>query len=264
MELGRALRSRVNLAGKVRIFELAKEVGLTSKELMALFNGRLGGVFEAKNQLSVVPGPDRRSGAQRAAQASAAKPPAAGRRRAPAAPLPRRPSLLPQSRAAAKSRRRRPRRRRPVARRRSARLRPRAPRAPSLDPPTRLRRHPRLRRRLAEARRRRISRPSKLPRLAGRRRRATAGLAEPIFQLRPVPAGQSSIRRQAPPADATAASASPGPRTGIPGRPGVAPRPGQGMPGQGGKAPAPRRAAPPRPGRSRRRAVPPATARSGR
>ena len=49
------MRSRVNLAGKVRIFELAKEVGLTSKELTALFNDRLGGVFEAKNQLSVVP-----------------------------------------------------------------------------------------------------------------------------------------------------------------------------------------------------------------
>ncbi|MGA8797472.1 MAG: hypothetical protein WB526_10480, partial [Candidatus Cybelea sp.] len=45
----------MNLAGKVRIFELAKEVGLTSKELTALFNDRLGGVFEAKNQLSVVP-----------------------------------------------------------------------------------------------------------------------------------------------------------------------------------------------------------------
>jgi translation initiation factor IF-2 len=45
-----------NLAtGKVRIFELAKEVGLTSKELIALFNERLGGVFEAKNQLSAVP-----------------------------------------------------------------------------------------------------------------------------------------------------------------------------------------------------------------
>src|SRR5579871_3527365 len=48
-------RSRENLAGKVRIFELAKELGLTSKELTTLFNERLGGVFEAKNQLSVVP-----------------------------------------------------------------------------------------------------------------------------------------------------------------------------------------------------------------
>ncbi|MGH7683684.1 MAG: translation initiation factor IF-2 N-terminal domain-containing protein, partial [Vulcanimicrobiaceae bacterium] len=37
--------------GKVRIFELAKELGMTSKELIALF-GRLG--LEAKNQLSVV------------------------------------------------------------------------------------------------------------------------------------------------------------------------------------------------------------------
>ncbi|MGB7048919.1 MAG: hypothetical protein WBD57_11400, partial [Candidatus Cybelea sp.] len=43
------------MAGKVRIFELAKEVGLTSKELTTLFNERLGGIFEAKNQLSVVP-----------------------------------------------------------------------------------------------------------------------------------------------------------------------------------------------------------------
>lgn len=41
--------------GKVRIFELAKELGLTSKELVALFNERLNGIFEAKNQLSVVP-----------------------------------------------------------------------------------------------------------------------------------------------------------------------------------------------------------------
>src|SRR5579872_6196122 len=41
--------------GKVRIFELAKEAGLSSKELIVLFNERLGGVFEAKNQLSVVP-----------------------------------------------------------------------------------------------------------------------------------------------------------------------------------------------------------------
>ena len=41
--------------GKVRIFELAKELGLTSKELIALFNDRLGGVFEAKNHLTVVP-----------------------------------------------------------------------------------------------------------------------------------------------------------------------------------------------------------------
>src|SRR5579872_5098293 len=39
------------VTGKVRIFELAKELGMTSKELIALF-GRLG--LEAKKQLSVV------------------------------------------------------------------------------------------------------------------------------------------------------------------------------------------------------------------
>ncbi|MBD5606934.1 MAG: translation initiation factor IF-2 N-terminal domain-containing protein, partial [Candidatus Eremiobacteraeota bacterium] len=37
--------------GKVRIFELAKELGLSSKDLIGLFE-RLG--LEAKNQLSVV------------------------------------------------------------------------------------------------------------------------------------------------------------------------------------------------------------------
>ncbi|MGP6158879.1 MAG: translation initiation factor IF-2 [Vulcanimicrobiaceae bacterium] len=41
-------------SGKVRIFELAKELGLSSKELIGLFE-RLG--LEAKNQLSVVDGP---------------------------------------------------------------------------------------------------------------------------------------------------------------------------------------------------------------
>jgi translation initiation factor IF-2 len=52
----------------------------------------------------------------------------------------------------------------------------------------------------------------------------------PIPRLRPVPQGQDSVlppRRPAPPPPTTSASASPGPQTGIPGRPGVAPRPGQ-------------------------------------
>ena len=40
--------------GKVRIFELAKELGLSSKDLIGLF-GRLG--LEAKNQLAVVEDP---------------------------------------------------------------------------------------------------------------------------------------------------------------------------------------------------------------
>ncbi len=64
----------------------------------------------------------------------------------------------------------------------------------------------------------------------------------PIPTLRPVPRGQSSIAQprpaappppQAPPGG-IAASATPGPSSGIPGRPGLAPRPGQpGVPGQG-------------------------------
>ena len=41
-------------SGKVRIFELAKELGLSSKDLIGLFE-RLG--LEAKNQLSVVEPP---------------------------------------------------------------------------------------------------------------------------------------------------------------------------------------------------------------
>jgi translation initiation factor IF-2 len=60
--------------------------------------------------------------------------------------------------------------------------------------------------------------------------------------LRPVPAGQSSIARprpvQAPDVDGAAASAAPGPQSGLPGRPGVAPRPGQPVvPGQGYRGP---------------------------
>ncbi|GAC1494557.1 MAG: hypothetical protein NVS1B2_11400 [Vulcanimicrobiaceae bacterium] len=66
----------------------------------------------------------------------------------------------------------------------------------------------------------------------------------PVPQLRPVPAGQSSIVKPRPapptnePPEGIAASASPGPQTGLPGRPGVAPRPGQpGVPGQGYRPP---------------------------
>ncbi len=67
----------------------------------------------------------------------------------------------------------------------------------------------------------------------------------PVPQLRPVPTGQSSIVKPRPvaptndePPEGIAASASPGPQTGLPGRPGVAPRPGQpGVPGQGYRPP---------------------------
>ncbi|MGC1380758.1 MAG: hypothetical protein WA814_07015, partial [Candidatus Baltobacteraceae bacterium] len=77
------------MAGKVRIFELAKELGLTSKELTALFNERLGGVFEAKNQLSVVP--DQIADLVRSVllKPSGKAPAAAPPPDAPAAPAPR-------------------------------------------------------------------------------------------------------------------------------------------------------------------------------
>jgi translation initiation factor IF-2 len=76
----------------------------------------------------------------------------------------------------------------------------------------------------------------------------------PVPTLRPVPAGKSSIITPRPivapaqPPNGVAASASPGPQTGLPGRPGVAPRPGQpGVPGQGYR-PAQPGQLPPRPG----------------
>ena len=79
------------------------------------------------------------------------------------------------------------------------------------------------------------------PKPAQRRAAPLPQVHEPVVQLKPVPAGQSTIARPRPPSPpppeplaGTAASATPGPQTGIPGRPGVAPRPGQpGIPGQG-------------------------------
>jgi translation initiation factor IF-2 len=80
----------------------------------------------------------------------------------------------------------------------------------------------------------------------------------PIPTLRPVPAGRSTIaappqpRPQPPvqPPNGIAASAMPGPQTGMPGRPGVAPRPGQlGVPGQGYRPPQPGQIVP-RPGQA--------------
>ena len=173
---------------KVRIFELAKEVGLTSKELTTLFNERLGGVFEAKNQLSVVP--DQIADLVRSVLLKAT------RKRRP------RPSRAAPSAA---------RRARPPLRPR--RLRPR------------LRRRPRVRRRLRpslvcapspEARRERPPNPllplpppaarAAAPAAAAVRRSPRAAPAPPgrpsrphesIPQLRPVPAGQASIVRRA-------------------------------------------------------------------
>ncbi|MFZ0031768.1 MAG: translation initiation factor IF-2 [Candidatus Cybelea sp.] len=215
------MRSRVNLAAKVRIFELAKEVGLTSKELTALFNDRLGGVFEAKNQLSVVPDQIAdlvRSVLLKPGEKAAAKPktaPAGTAAPAPAAPKrqPKAPETPPPPIA-----RLRPvtgNSARPAA---TAQAPARAPEAPPVPD-------------VAPARR---SEPSPKP------------MPESIPQLRPVPAGQPSVVRRVPPPPATsAASASPGPRSGLPGRPGVAPKPGEAMPGQGGKGAAATRAAAP-------------------
>ncbi|HEY5339498.1 MAG TPA: translation initiation factor IF-2, partial [Candidatus Aquilonibacter sp.] len=71
--------------------------------------------------------------------------------------------------------------------------------------------------------------------------------SESVPQLRPVPAGQSSIvaPRPVPAQPPNPNSASPNGAGGIPGRPGVAPRPGMGVPGQGYQ---PRPGQPPVPG----------------
>jgi len=212
------VRSRENLAGKVRIFELAKELGLTSKELTTLFNERLGGVFEAKNQLSVVPDP--------------------------IADLVRsvllKPSEKPPAPKAAPSQ--------PVAKPAQAAPKPTPPKAAPPPPVQRLR--PvvgtgRPQQSVASVA------PVAPPPVAPEPKR-TRPAAEAIPQLRPVPSGQPSVAKRPAPPPTTAASASPGPQTGLPGRPGVAPRPGEAMPGQGGKgAPVPGRLIAPA------RAVPP-------
>ncbi|HEY1681530.1 MAG TPA: translation initiation factor IF-2 [Candidatus Tumulicola sp.] len=233
---------------KVRIFELAKELGLSSKELVTLFNERLGGVFEAKNQLSVVPDqiadlvrsvllksnpkPVSPAPSVPAAGAATVSPPAPSQAAATAvppkpapsapvdAPVPRlRPVTGPAPRPA------RPAATQPPA---GEAVAPppavaevEAPTAPLIaasapveqtapaGPPSDVQETPTAP----------VRRPIKPP------------AHEPIPQLRPVPAGQQSIvRRQAPPPPTTTASASPGPQTGLPGRPGVAPRPGQSLP----------------------------------
>ncbi len=90
--------------GKVRIFELAKELNMTSKDLIALFE-RLG--LEAKNQLSVVEPKvadllraQLKSAAKPAAAKAAPRAAAAPKASAPEAPparspLPRRPLPRP-------------------------------------------------------------------------------------------------------------------------------------------------------------------------
>src|SRR5579872_4675186 len=216
------------VTGKVRIFELAKELGMTSKDLIALF-GRLG--LEAKNQLSVVD--DKIADLLRAQlKAKAAAPAAAAKAEAAPAPTPAaKPKAAPKAAAAPAAA--------PVVEpiqtlkpvtdtpRRAPAAAPAATPAPAASngeaaPPP------------APAPPKPASRPA--PPSA-----PAAAAAAPIPQLRPVPAGQSSIRPPAPPEparpQAASTSAAPGPRVGLPGRPGVAPRPGQpGIPGQGYQA----------------------------
>jgi translation initiation factor IF-2 len=253
---------------KVRIFELAKELGLSSKELVTLFNERLGGVFEAKNQLSVVPDQIAdlvrsvllKSSAKPPAQAApsvaaapAATPPAPPEAAPKPAERPRAKPSAPPSEAAPVPRLRPVTGPAPRPARSAAPQAPAAPVAellPVLEP--------------AGAPAEVVApehTPAPLPPSDGTeptpapvRRPVRPAPHEPIPQLRPVPAGQQSIvRRQAPPPPTTTASASPGPQTGLPGRPGVAPRPGQSIPVQPGK-----------PGTFQRAAGPPATAAPGR
>ena len=220
----------VTTGSKVRIFELAKEVGLTSKELIALFNDRLGGVFEAKNQLSVVPENiadlvrsvlKPAPAAKTAPAASAEAPPAPARKAA--APKASPPPAPPVEEAPVP-------RLRPV----SPSSTPRAPKAPVAQPSAvasveapEIAEAPAPPPAAAEA--------TPPPVVAPRPPRPVVSDV-PIPRLQPVPHGQDSIVRRPPP-PTTSASASPGPSTGVPGRPGVAPRPGQALPGQGGKGP---------------------------
>ena len=264
--------------GKVRIFELAKELGLSSKELIALFQERLG--LEAKNQLSVVEDPiadlvrgvllggksngrkiepveksiTKKPVAQADAELSALvqtqempteaagvlsvepkkpKPeetesgedpiptlrPVAGAPRRPSAPKPQaKPTITkhaaaPQASVAVPEA---PANGRVIGTPTSAATTmPAAPPASTRKPPA--------------------APPRPMP---PRVRHDDLESHAQVPQLRPIPAGQSSIRQpqrlQTPPPDGLAASAGPGPAHGLPGRPGVAPRPGQpGVPGQG-------------------------------
>ena len=194
--------------GKVRIFELAKELGMTSKELIALF-GRLG--LEAKNQLSVVDGKiadllraQLKAKAAPKAETTAPPAPAAKAKPAKTAAAPPPPPQAPPAEPVPTLK--------PVPARRAPAPAAAKPAAPPAEP---------------------AAAPPVQPAAAAPVQPA-AQAAAPIPQLRPVPSGQSSVRPQPQVQAAAPTSAAPGPRVGLPGRPGVAPRPGQpGFPGQG-------------------------------
>ncbi|HTX02965.1 MAG TPA: translation initiation factor IF-2 [Candidatus Acidoferrales bacterium] len=213
------------VTGKVRIFELAKELGMTSKDLIALF-GRLG--LEAKNQLSVVD--DKIADLLRAQlKAKNAAAPAAAKAEAASAAAPAaKPKPAPKAAAAPP-----PVPAEPVPTLKPVPATPRrapAPAAPTGPAPAATNGEPAPPAAAAP--------PKAAPSRPAPAQAPAAASAAPIPQLRPVPPGQSSIRPAAPAEQArpqaAPTSAAPGPRVGLPGRPGVAPRPGQpGIPGQG-------------------------------
>ncbi|MDQ2872186.1 MAG: translation initiation factor IF-2 [Candidatus Eremiobacteraeota bacterium] len=212
-------------------------MGLSSKELITLFNERLGGIFEAKNQLSVVP--DHIADLVRsvllkpaASAKTAAKPPKAV---APAAAQSTAPASKP-ARVAAKAAPEEPipvlkpvsasSRKTSVAKATAVAATPAepvatAPLVEQAEPP----------KDTAEVAGAAKPKPPAKPAAAEAAPPTPAAPEVPLPRLRPVPQGQNSIlpprRAATPPPPTTSASASPGPKTGIPGRRGVAPRPGQ-------------------------------------
>jgi translation initiation factor IF-2 len=275
--------------GKVRIFELAKELGLSSKDLIGLFE-RLG--LEAKNQLSVVDDPiadlvrgvllggsAAKAGAKAAGGTAVAEPPAVAaprKARAPRVSAPEAPpepivTLKPVSGTIKRTTKTAPARvEEPAAVAVEAVVAAPAPivEPPSVEPAVTAPEAAAPPPRPSSPAPRVVSTPA--PRVpAAPRPAASAPMpprprppveapdSTPIPTLRPVPAGRSTIAppaRPQPPAqppNGIAASAMPGPQTGMPGRPGVAPRPGQpGVPGQGYRPPQPAQAQPPRPGQA--------------
>src|SRR5579875_286756 len=222
--------------GKVRIFELAKELGMSSKELIALFE-RLG--LEAKNQLSVVDdqiagllraqlGKSAAPAAPKAAPQASSPPPAAvAEPAASAQPRPAKPAPPEEPIPVLKPVTGPPRRPEPP---KPAAAPKRVQQGPSPQTPPAPAPQPQAAQPPPQAARPAAPPP---PRPASPPARPTSPPPpeQPIPTLRPVPPGRSSIKPPQPPAPQTPASALPGQQGGIPGRPGVTPRPGQGGPG---------------------------------
>ncbi|MBV9403216.1 MAG: translation initiation factor IF-2, partial [Candidatus Eremiobacteraeota bacterium] len=208
--------------GKVRIFELAKEVGLSSKDLIALFNDRLGGIFEARNQLSIVP--DQIADLVRSVLAKPAP-----------APAPKTTPTPPPTKA-------------PPATAKPAPPKKSVPSAPTLKPVAPSSRRSTPSRPAAPAPQQEMPAAETPAAPAATTRRAPAVSEQPIPTLRPVPAGQSTVApRPQPSQQAGVVQNAPGMQS----RPGLSPRPGQpGLPGQGYQ---PRTGVPGRPPQTGRR-----------